>query len=409
MRYNEQIDKVILTELTASPTLSFNELYHKICGSYKKISRDAFNFHVKKLKDNGSINARDSGRRGTKVYYFLTESTKQDYQANLAEDQKGDESQELDEVNRYLVERFNKLFQLFFFIESGHSIEHKLCSEQELDDFLSKINLSKKDLMVDSVSSDGDRESQNTVYFNRTITTFKDISGIKIWKEDHYYRHLPKWLSRGSAAQLYEAFGDHNRNQEQGKPGYVYYYTLPGVAPSDLLDNGRHLFEHINFTDAEVRKAFILLEKWGMINSITNNLLGEKRYSIIAEESLRILIREYWSILQNIKWKMGTIWKYVRKPTSEERKWLEVFYGEIYANESFQSDNYERHLLKTNKKEHVATINYMKQKISEANLKISQSIKNLEKNYSDMFKKYPFPLNELREMIYPKHIQDATY
>jgi hypothetical protein len=379
-----------------------------VCKSYKKISRDAFNCHIKRFKANGTIDSRDSKRRGTKVYYFLTESIKQEYRANPIDEKSKDEEQETIAFSTYLAERFDKLFQLFFFIESGHSMEYKLHSEQELDDFLSKINLSKKDLMVDSVYSDNDRESQNTVYFNRTITKFKAISGIKIWREDHYYRHLPKWLSIGSPDQLFEAFDD-TKNREQGKPGYLYYCTLPGVALSDLLDNGRHLFEHINFTDTEVRRAFIHLEQVGMIRPITNYLLGEKRFSITADESLRVLIREYWRIYLDIRWKMGTIWRFVRGPTSEERKWLEVFDGAIEANVSFQSDYYERHSLKTNKKEHADMINFTKRKIREKNLKVAQHIRRLEQNYSDLFEKYSFPLNGLREMIYPKYIRNATY
>ena len=44
---------------------------------YKKISRSAFTFHIKKLIDDQLLRKDDDGKRGRPVYYFLTEKAKQ--------------------------------------------------------------------------------------------------------------------------------------------------------------------------------------------------------------------------------------------------------------------------------------------------------------------------------------------
>jgi hypothetical protein len=185
----------------------------------------------------------------------------------------------------------------------------------------------------------------------------------------------------------------------------------------------------------------------------TKVLFGEICYSFNpAYDQLKKLLREYWSIQHTIFAKMNRIWLYIRKPTSEEQKWLELFYGEkrtmeILRNNYFHRRNYrrvnkygtslgmmlktftdmskenrEKVLRNTTRREKEKMIKALKldlwitergeddvlQTISDFDKKIKNELRKLEKRYADTIRKHHFPLRRLREMIYPEYIQNAS-
>ena len=234
-----------------------------------------------------------------------------------------------------------------------------------------------------------------------------------------------------------------------------YYYTLPigGVSVLDVADHRDFLYEHGGLTREEVTRAFDLLKEMDIIRP-TKVIFGELRYSFNpAHEPLKELLKEYWRIQSNIYAKMNWIWHHIRKPTSEERKWLELFYGERRAGERLRSAYDHRHsyrhgikygtslwkMLKTftdmsrEEREEVTQNTTMQEKekiikdlkkdlgisgldedyvqftISDFDKNIKKEIRELEEKYADTIKKHHFPLKRLRDMIYPEYIQDASY
>lgn len=471
MQYDTSIDVRILTALSKSNTRHFNNLYETVKKSEKGkiMSRSVFTFHLNKLMNDGIVGKHDEGQRGTRVYYFLTDSGKQQYRFYP--------SNELEKK-----ERFGGVYQLlFFFVSKYHDkgISYRLDSEEEFENFLSKIHISREDLVVDSVrydNSGGMYPVDKKMYQSRTITEFKLVSGVKIWKEDHYGC---TWFSL--RAMNIDPYGIHHKRtykitydarrkillkyvrkkeideeiatgREKVKVNDFsrYYYTLPvgGVSVSDVVNHKDFVFEHGGFTPEEVQKAVDLLKQEDIIRP-TKVLFGETRYSFNpTHEPLKELLNEYWDIQHSIFAKMNRIWRYIRKPTSDERRWLELFYGEKRAGEMLRGAYHQRHsyrpfrkyglllekMLKTftdmSKEDREEIIqnttiherekiikdlkptNYLTEydiqfEISVFDKDIKKMITKLEGKYARVIQKYSFPLKRLRDMIYPEYIQNA--
>ena len=77
MKTDEQIDTWIIRSLTEKATLHYMGLLEYTRKSYRHISLDTFNSHIKKMLSEDYIGKNDTDERGKKVYYFLTEKTKQ--------------------------------------------------------------------------------------------------------------------------------------------------------------------------------------------------------------------------------------------------------------------------------------------------------------------------------------------
>ena len=320
------------------------------------------------------------------------------------------------------------------------------------------------------------------MYDSTTVTEFRPIQGVKIWKEDHHQctSFSPRaWTMREPYEirhkRTYKITYDNRGKivlkrvikKEEGeeiaigrekikiKDFSYYYYTLPvgGVSISDVVHHRGFVFEHACLTHEEVRKGFDILKEMDIIRP-TKILFGEIRYSLNpAHEPLKEALKEYCSIQVDIFRKMSEIWHYVRKPTSKERKWLELFEGERIAGEMLRIAYYARHfyrrgikygtslgkMLKTfidmSKEEREEVIqnttvqekekiikelkkhlgipgldeDYMRLTISDFDKNIKKKIRELEETYADTIKKHHFPLKRLRDMIYPKYIQNASY
>lgn len=180
-------------------------------------------------------------------------------------------------------------------------------------------------------------------------------------------------------------------------------------------------------------------------------LFGEIRYSFNpVHRSLKDLLTEYWRIPGEIFAKMNRVWRYLRKPTFEEQKWLELFYGEKIAGEIIRGNHFHRRsyrqilnantlgkmlktftnltkedryeiINKTTKKEKERIIRelekelgiftsdgkYQMQLISDFDESIEKTISGLQEKYADTIQKHGFPLKALAEMIYPQFIRRA--
>src|SRR5215207_1157221 len=346
-QYDKNVDKAILKELYPEPSrlftnkTSFNELYRVICRSHKKISRTTFSFHLKRMmQEDKLIDREDDLVRGTIVNYFLTEPGKQKHRFYFS----------LTSKNRQINdENLKKVYQLLFLFANANIYE-TLHSEKELKDFLSKIPISKDQLIVDSIrvekkpeeditsssshqnvrpqyyiiSERDDNEEDNPI-LKRIHTKFKPIkSEIFVSKEEIEYilpKHKEPSLEDGQ-----------NDNRQGIERRCSYRYHIPGVSISDFMHHTA--IKHIGFTREEVTKVFNFLERNHIIKPI-NDHLGEKRYSIDpAHKSLRDLLVEYAGVQVMAIIKLQFIWFNFRRLTHEEWKWYEFFKGKKMAIEN---------------------------------------------------------------------------
>jgi DNA-binding MarR family transcriptional regulator len=371
MKYDTHIDKVVLSQISPGGAqlftrkTSFNKLYNTVCQNYQRISRTTFSSHLKRLMDEGLIERRDPGIRGTAVYYYPTDYGKRYFRLFPSEEQDK-------------KERFERVYQLlFFFVSKYHEegITYRLDSEGQFENFLLRLKISKNDLIVDSIrhnNSGGAYPIEKKMYESKTITTFRPISGLNIWKEDH---HQCTWFSlramtMGSSHEIRHkktykiTHDDHGKiilrpivKKEEAEDGQIrrekseigdfsYYYCkfpVGGISVSDIMDQGEFVFEHAGFTIEEIGRAVELLREEDILRP-AKILFGEIRYSFNpAHEPLKELLKEYWRIPRHILAIMNRIWQNLRGPTPEERKWLELFHGEKVAGEMLRSAYYQRH------------------------------------------------------------------
>src|SRR5215831_5746175 len=227
MKTDEQIDKWIVRALTEKATLHYMGLLEYTRKSYRHISLDTFNSHIKKMLSEDYIGKNDTGERGKKVYYFLTEKTKQMERLKILDFKSKREIAELN--NQSKEERRLCAYIVIFFLGLGY--DYPLKTEEELKNFLSEAGVSLNDLVLHWKPKALERNGKP---YERTI--WKTRSGIIISK----YEELTP-----------------NKN-------IFYKYPLPGRSPREMSLESERVFAHANITQAETEDAFKIAQREGI-------------------------------------------------------------------------------------------------------------------------------------------------
>jgi hypothetical protein len=343
------------------------QLYYAISKLYKKISLDAFNFHIKKMINNRLIDKNDTGARGKKVYYFLTEKAKQQKRLKILASRSQEEKIQFEMESE--VERRQKLYFLLLWFRQNWKPVYRISDERDLDNLLSMVGSSKKDLEIGRIRDEFEGD-EHIIYI-----TFKPISDVVILKD--------------------ERFKESNKENRKIR----YHYVLPGVSVRDILE-APAAFEHINFTHSEVQDTFNLAVKEGLLRAILFD--DEIRY-VIADPLLDKFLGDLWHLFCAIFNKMEKTWNFIRSPTQVEIKLLELFYG-IKATDEMRINAYRhRHSLRGKKKKR--QIKKVKKEIENIEQDIDEYVSELKEEYTSTVGKYQFPTEKILEIIYPKSVQ----
>jgi hypothetical protein len=284
---------------------------------------------------------------------------------------------------------------------------------QELQDITQdKIN---KILSTVNINSVNDLEVEEIVEKDngRVITTlYKPVSCILICKQEI---HSSSETSTGTTVSFNEndataldvinpndnsELSSQPQEKQQGiqnpiSTAVIYSVKILGVSISDFFHHGRsYRFKGIEFALSELRRAFNLLQKLELIKVI-GSLDNEKRYTI-SDDSLRDFIHDLSQLNDCIMMKMNRIWMYVRKPTQEERKWLEKHYGYGKADgiikENMQS---LRSLDRANAKEDIESIESVKKEIEVFSEFAKKGFNLLKEEYKNTIEKYGYLVSDL--------------
>jgi DNA-binding HxlR family transcriptional regulator len=436
------IDRTIIKALYDNNTLSANELRRHVERSYKKVGPSVFFDHIKHLMKQESIGKNDTGRRGCKVYYFLTEKSKETYRVGILEvttknvDTNAKHRQRIrnsfEKENEELMRQ--KMYLLLFFFGTVDHPVYELRSEREINRFLSRFGLSMNDLkpIEEGFGRNGllratittplmiyrpkivvDNKlavwplSEVTPPYKLYIKRYEPILGkIKFWRELYAY------FDYEDVTSIRPELNKIKHMIKNGFKGcsnirlYLYRYTLPGISADDLLNHERFVFEHINLTREEVQKALTLLLEKRILYEVLK-FEGHQRFSI-ADPALEEVIFDCWEILQKVREIAFSTWMYLRKPNELERKWLAVFYG----NEKSESIlrryyNYRKNfqVVVRKDKEFTETLESGNRKLKgEVRESIDELYKKCEKG---IIKEYGFPIDILIELIYPETLRQA--
>jgi DNA-binding HxlR family transcriptional regulator len=374
MELDEEIDNSIIDMLNKNKKMYYMGLYRAICKAYKKISIDAFNFHLKTMRDKNLIDRQDSKERGKKVYYFLSEKAKQEQRLKILQfkSQKGkiNLKRESDEGRRQKL-----YFLMLLFLQNWKPVYSVKDGEDGLNDIiLADANITKKDLIVKEIKKEvqGDQHIVSTIY--------KPISGLAIRKQEIF--------------------------KEPNKQNYRVGYNcvLPGVSIDEILkDSNRIAFKHNKFRRTEVEDALDLARKEGLLKLI---IFGDDFRYVVADDALENLLRECWGLYSAILYKMERKWKFICSPTKEECKWLELFHGAKRADKIRIDAYHHRHSLSSKKKKKY--LRKVKEELKILEQDIIEYTEELRRQYDKTIEKYRFPIEKILEVIYPRSIQPSS-
>ena len=180
MKYDKGIDDSIVRALSKNPnhpTFHYMGLLRVIRRSYRHISVDAFNSHIKKMWSEGYIKKDDTGQRGKKVYYSITEKTKQMQRLKILSFKS---KKEIYELNNQIEEERRLIVYLLILFLSYHSA-YTFKTKEQLKNFLSKAGVSMKNLGL------GKHSKKYVDGKTFALTVWKPGSGINVgrWEETH--------------------------------------------------------------------------------------------------------------------------------------------------------------------------------------------------------------------------------
>jgi hypothetical protein len=376
--YDKKIDKTIVKQIGRTNTATYLELYRRVCKAYKRISRAAYDFHMKKLLNEKTLDRRDSVGRGKPIIYFLTAEAKQKLRLQILEHKSKKEK------SNYAIESEEEKRQILYvllFINSNFAqVDQHISSDSEehFEKTLSEFGLTRDDLVMNKPYLA--EAEQNADYDKVRITQFKNDLDIRIYKHEK-----PLIREKGNSFELIE-----------------YRMSLPGISLSGFADEIRkHVFEHFGFTREDLDHALQNLLKEGLLK-IGVKYNNESRY-VIVDKSLRDFINFSINLMNMVLEKMWYVWIYIRKHTEQERKWLQILHGVEFAEGYLKSISRARHSLTKRKKR--KQINKVKDKIKIKEEEVDDEIQYLKNTYGGIINKYRFPSEKIIEILYPTYLQ----
>jgi hypothetical protein len=368
-KYRQDVIEGIICTLLKENKITYTGLYNhvtKILAS--ALSYRDFERHINRMLQEKRLHKDDSGRKGAKVFFSLTESAIKGHQLEVLG------------INEKSSKR-RILYQLIFLRET-HGLDY-IIDEQDLDFFLSHIPASRNDLVIDS--EDDDEEIG-------TFTYYKPIRGIKILRRS--------FLRRSSKESKYK------------KRETYYDIILPGVSVRDVINPnlGRRRtftlpFDHINFTEEEVRDGIHKLQNAKLIRPVLY-INDEERYSLVDNEFRRLLDNLY-SVhseklsLMKLKWMC-------EGSTIEEYKQMEFMYGKKKTHEIMNYSYRIRQGIRNEIKENKSLVQQVQRWQSDYKLqmtKISEEILKIKGKYFNSLSHYGFSQDFVEYLLFEKIMQ----
>jgi hypothetical protein len=348
-----------------------NERYKEIKGSqYKNISRDKYNFHIKKLVEEGTLERRKTENKQA-VYYCLTSKAKKEKLLKLLEFKSKREKQNYlndnDEIKR------TRLFFLLFFVLTEKKIIY-FYNDEELNLFLLDNGLTVENLKIKKIfpsRSENDR-----------VTYYENIGEIRIYKHE-------KIIKDGKKIKF----------------EFTHYNSpIPGFTLDELFNIAQS--RNFGYTKDEIKEAFDTLRNKKYIEEICI-YRKETRYGIKDPRLFHLIID--LSLMENsIMKKMWITWIYKRSITKDERKWLVFFQGINEYEEDMKNlkkDKIQYKKLKPN-------VEFQKQitkEIIKLDKTIARDFRRIKRDYLSEIEKYNFPYEKFIDVLYPEIVQGYKF
>ena len=380
MRYDEKIDYSIIEGLEKNGCMHTHDLYLHVCTTYKQISFDAFNRHLKRLVSKTLVSRVGDGP-GKKVNYALTERANLWQRLKILVLNSIDEKQGIDQ-NTAEQKRKDLFILLLLFRQK---CRYKFETEKAFENFLSQSDLSREDLTVLGEPNHTTVDRYRRRYFKTTIfrSPEKDITIIR--RQD-MFRRDSKGLIRVP-------------------PSISYDCSIKGLTIRDILNpKNRPAFRHVNFTLEEVEEAFKTLHQEKLLKPM--RMHSNEIIYAITDNSLERLLESCLEIYEFVHGTIYGIWRFIRKPTEEELDWLELFKGTQDTSRIRNKAYNERHTARPKKKTK-EWLKWYKGDVRESEKSINEMVLDLNKNHADTIKRYGFPSEDILNIVYPKFLHET--
>jgi hypothetical protein len=374
MLYDKELDKSIVKELNDSDTLGYNELYRIICKSYRKIGKGDYDFHIKKLQNENAIQKSEVlVGKIKKSRYYLTKEGKQKHRLQILELKTEKEKSEYILANENERRTITYLLLIYDY-RLMRSFKSRILDldEKGLELQLQKCNTSRNALLIND-----DNHVNGIIKNNKRerVTAFKTKTDIKVFKFEKFNR-------KGEIKSTF------------------YNMMLPGFSLDEYKENlNLRGIANTGFTNEEI--------EFGLANLLKEKVLepvieydGQPRY-VIIDDNLYSFIENLLLLTEYIEKKMDLVWAFIRRPTKEDIKWMELFIGIKNTQELLIKIREIRKITKKNKN----LIQQARDQIYTLEKGIDKFIEHKKKEYADTIEKHAFPCNEILEIVYPKHFQ----
>jgi len=369
-----------------------NKRYKRV--NSKNLSKDVFDRHLKFLLQNDIVGKNDAGQKGTIIEHFLIPEAARQYQAKTL-DLRALKAGALKNKNKRLTEitpqiKFKALYILILMFNHSSSFEFQ--NKDELRSFLAPFHpkplKASKARMADEHESEGEVNKERRHF--RTIIEFQD-KGVIVYDNEYVNRY-------------------------HGGITNVYNCQIRGMTKESVIANRIDKpFQYLFFSSDQIEEAFVLLHKDNVLHPVPRTS-GDPVYRIVDNDLyfllyfLEDLFTEYVTpILRNI-------WKYIRNPTLEERKWLTLVEGEIRANRIIiDDDEHSREMENGIRRtagwvETVANKLMQKKKIEKIN-EIESRVKSMQERLKNYRETYEFIINthkslqHIFEIMFPEFLR----
>jgi hypothetical protein len=380
-KWDYDIDDWIIKALRKNKRLGRNEIYDYVDQRYKvarhkttSLSKDVFGNHLKFLIQKGIVGRYDVGQRGTRIEHFLIQEANERLQMGTLD------LRSLKNKNEILMKitpqlKLKALYILILMF--NHTTSFVFQNKDELRSFLAPFHL--KLLKAHKARMADDDESEEEVRKERrhfqTRVEFQD-KGVTVYDDEHVNRY-------------------------HGGITNVYNCQIRGMTKeSVILNRIDKPFQHLSFTPNQLDKAFDLLCKDHILYPVPHS---DRNYIYrIIDTDLYFLLYFLEDLFTGyVMPVMRKIWKYLRNPTSEERKWLILVEGETRANRIIIEDTEHRHEIVTT----------LKNKKSAKTMEIESQIRSIQEELNGDMKTYGFiikrykSLQHIFENMFPEFLQ----
>jgi len=307
-KYRIDIFNTMAESLLQSETdLTYSALYQKVLANidYTLSHRD-FVSCLQAMVNEYKVNKVDkTGKRGSKIYYSLSENARRQHQLRILKVDKGYETK-------------RSIYQILLYFHSFKRGE--LLTRRQLNKKLFEFGLGFEDLQ--QVNYGQDRVTAltgNTKYTevnaftdpigNIAVVEYKDNENSRFAKNNVVYNlYIP-----GFTVTEFIIYIKKLRKMKEPRP-FSHY---PPLVP--------YIF-YRNFTDTEIKEAIELFNKASLIKIIPPVIAGETRY-YLSDDSLIGLITVIRQIQEIMVYKVITKLTYIEKPDDNDRQILGYYFG----------------------------------------------------------------------------------